>query len=338
MQFAILRVQKLKSTGAIRRSLKHAFREQDTPNADPARTPENAQNGATSSQKAFDRVLAALPEKKRSNAVLAIEYLITASPEKMNSMSRAQQDGYFATAAAWLAKRHGSENLVHWGVHRDETTPHMYAYVVPMDDKGRLNCRAFLGGAKALSEMQTEFHNTVAREYGLERGVKGSKARHTTIRQYYDRVNKPIEKLPEAKLPESPLLEGKKDYGIKVYNALRDAVQPRYLQAMTKNQELTCELNKQKAENDRITAKLNRKNDVTDNLLKVLEPLAKLKERAPEKYEQIQRFTAKNLAEIDKAEREAVAARLEADKQQKAIEKSMAVVELKKDNGWEPEH
>ena len=38
MQYAILRVQKLKSSAAVHRSMKHTFRAQDTPNADPALT------------------------------------------------------------------------------------------------------------------------------------------------------------------------------------------------------------------------------------------------------------------------------------------------------------
>ena len=39
--FTVLRMQKLKSIIAVRRSMKHAFREQETPNADPARLSEN---------------------------------------------------------------------------------------------------------------------------------------------------------------------------------------------------------------------------------------------------------------------------------------------------------
>ena len=52
--FTVLRMQKLKSIIAVRRSMKHAFREQETPNADPARLSENthffAQNVAESMQ------------------------------------------------------------------------------------------------------------------------------------------------------------------------------------------------------------------------------------------------------------------------------------------------
>lgn len=58
------------------------------------------------------------------------------------------------------------------GIHRDETTPHLYAYIVPIDERGRLNCRAFYGGAGALRLMQTDFAERVGRKHGLERGVE----------------------------------------------------------------------------------------------------------------------------------------------------------------------
>lgn len=157
-RFAILRTQKLKHLASVRRSLKHSFREQDTPNADQSRTPENSHYGAGSTAEAMAAVEARLPEKRRKDAVLAIEYLVTASPEAMQGKSREQQDAYFADSLEWLKERHGAENVVYAGIHRDETTPHMYAYVVPLDrDTGRLNAKKWLGGSKALNQMQTEF-------------------------------------------------------------------------------------------------------------------------------------------------------------------------------------
>ena len=86
MKYAILRTQKLKATGAVWRSLKHAFREQPTPNADPDKAAKNEHVGATSAAEAMEKVRARLPEKRRKDAVLAIEYLITASPEAMQGM------------------------------------------------------------------------------------------------------------------------------------------------------------------------------------------------------------------------------------------------------------
>ena len=201
MGYVILRTQKLKSGHAVRRSLMHAFREQDTPNADPTRASENSHIGAKSAQEALARFNARLPEKVRSNAVLAIEYFIGASPEDMHGKTRKEQDAYFRDALKWLQAKHGKENVVYAGVHRDETTPHMYAYVVPIDERGKLNCRHFLGGAKALNVMQTEFFQAVGKTHGLQRGMEGSKATHTTIKEYYGRVNAAFEPLPEVKTP-----------------------------------------------------------------------------------------------------------------------------------------
>lgn len=132
---------------------------------------------------------ALLPEKRRKDAVLAVEYLITGSPEAMHAKSREQQDAYFDDALKWLQERHGKENVVYAGVHRDETTPHMYAYVVPLDpDSGRLNAKRWLGGSKALNAMQTDFAERVGQNHGLERGIEGSKAKHQSIKRHYAAV------------------------------------------------------------------------------------------------------------------------------------------------------
>ena len=197
MGFAILRTQKLKHLASARRSLKHAFREQDTPNADPERASQNTHIGAQDVDQGMAKIEALLPEKRRSDAVLAIEYLVTASPDAMKGKSRAEQDAYFRDALDWLKQRHGAENVVYAGIHRDEHTPHLYAYAVPLDAAtGRLNAKKWLGGAKALSEMQTEFAAKVGKAHGLQRGVEGSRATHQTVRQFYAGIE------AEAKQPQ----------------------------------------------------------------------------------------------------------------------------------------
>ncbi|UMV03932.1 hypothetical protein HZS97_24820 (plasmid) [Shigella flexneri] len=80
--FAILRTQKLKHLASVRRSLKHSFREQDTPNADQSLTPENSHYGANSTAEAMAEVQARLPEKRRKDAVLAIEYRSQQVPKR----------------------------------------------------------------------------------------------------------------------------------------------------------------------------------------------------------------------------------------------------------------
>ena len=71
-----------------------------------------------------------------------------------------------------------------------EATPHIHAYLVPLDERGKLNCRALFGGTrKRLSELQDSFAAAVA-PLGIERGIKGSTAKHTEVKEYYARVNR----------------------------------------------------------------------------------------------------------------------------------------------------
>ena len=214
-RYAILRTAKIKTRSELGRSLKHGFREQDTPNADDELTPMNTHIGGSNTAEVlqdFDQRLET-QSKIRKNAVLAIEYLITASPDAINGKDREGQDRYFNDALKWLKEKHGNENVIHAGVHRDEKSPHMYAFVVPIDPKGKLNCRHFLGGKKdVLSKMQDEFQEKVGQHHGLERGVKGSKAKHQSIQNWYKQVNSPKAKVsvnPERLVTEKKILTTK---------------------------------------------------------------------------------------------------------------------------------
>lgn len=192
MGFAILRAKKIKTAGGVNLSLKHAYRDQITPNADPNRLSNNVMLIPTREEalSRFNERLSQVEGKIRKNGVLCVEYLITASPESMHAKTKEQQDKYFRDALRWLEERHGKENIITAGIHRDESTPHLYVHVVPMDrNRNKLNCRAFLGGADVLSAMQTDFYEKVAINHGLQRGIKGSKARHTRVRDFYKNIN-----------------------------------------------------------------------------------------------------------------------------------------------------
>ena len=168
--YAILRTAKLKSFGEIGGSLSHNYRTRPTPNADPTRTPDNAHSSPTPFS-AMNAIKQRLPDKTRSNAVLCVEYLITASPDWNGWQNNEKEQDFFKRSLEWLEKRHGKENVIATSIHRDETTPHLIAYVVPIDSRGKLNAREFLGGRAKLSKMQTDFHTQV-KDLGLERGLK----------------------------------------------------------------------------------------------------------------------------------------------------------------------
>ena len=79
MSFAIYRTAKLGSFGEIGGSLSHTYRTRPTPNADENKLHLNEHSLQTYNQ-CFEALKSAIPEKRRSNAVLCIEHLITASP------------------------------------------------------------------------------------------------------------------------------------------------------------------------------------------------------------------------------------------------------------------
>lgn len=186
MSFAILRTAKLKTIGNIAGSLHHTFRSIKTENADPERTHLNI-NSHKNTEQALNAIKDRLPQKIRKNGVLAIEYLITGSPE-WDGWGTDKQNEFFSKSLEWLKEKHGAENVVTTSIQLDETTPHLVAYVVPIDRKGKLNCREFLGGRDKLQKMQTDFANKVGIPLGLERGKTGSKAEHNTIKHFYDEV------------------------------------------------------------------------------------------------------------------------------------------------------
>lgn len=185
-KFAILRVQKLKAAVAVHRSAKHNYREQDTPNADLARTADNTHHGPQNVQELMQAFEDRKPVKHRKDAVQCVEVLITASPQAMSAKTKAEQDAYFSDSLGWLKSKFGEQNVIGASIHRDETTPHLAAYIVPVDpDSGRLNAKRWLGGPGKLSELQTDFAMGVAKAHGLERGVERSKATHKAVRQWY---------------------------------------------------------------------------------------------------------------------------------------------------------
>lgn len=187
MAFAIMRCKKLKGLGSVASSLKHAYRERETPNADPKLTPSNGLELSRSTDEAMVLIRNRLPEKRRKDAVLAVEYLMTASPEWWKTASPKAQEMFFQRSVEWLKQKYGADNLAALVIHRDETSPHLSAFVVPVTKNGRLTAKEFIGNKTKMSKDQSSFAAAVA-DLGLQRGIEGSKAKHQTIRQYYARV------------------------------------------------------------------------------------------------------------------------------------------------------
>lgn len=203
MPYAILRTAKLSKMGNISGSASHNFRERKTENADPSRTPSNTTTGAQNTREVVEGVkarLATVPTV-RKNAVLAVEYFIGMSPEFVKEGGNIK--GYFDAAEKWLKEKHGAANVVAITRQFDETTPHICAYVVPIDPKGKLNASHFLDGREKLAELQTDFAEKCGKPFGLERGIEGSLAKHQTVKQYYAKIQAPTPEL-KTQIPPEP--------------------------------------------------------------------------------------------------------------------------------------
>lgn len=189
MAFAIMRAKKLNGMGSVAAALQHCYRDRDTPNADASRTADNDHRAATSTDQAMGRLRELLPEKRRKDAVLAVEYVMTASPEWWTKADQEQQADFFDQAHKWLADKYGADRIITATIHRDETSPHLSAFVVPLTQDGRLSAKEFIGNRSKMTADQTSFAKAVE-HLGLERGIERSRATHTSIKQHYAAIER----------------------------------------------------------------------------------------------------------------------------------------------------
>ena len=192
MPFAIMRAKKLTGMGSVAASLQHCYRERQTLNADETLTPDNLHLAAQSTDEAMGKLRELLPEKRRKDAVLAVEYLMTASPEWWDTASQEQQQAFFDQSKQWLVDKFGAENIITASIHRDETSPHLSAFVVPLTEDGRLSAKAYIGNRQKMTTDQTTYAAGV-KHLGLERGIERSLAKHQTIKQHYAAINKGVD-------------------------------------------------------------------------------------------------------------------------------------------------
>jgi hypothetical protein len=189
--YAIMRCKKLTGMGSVASALQHCYRERETPNANAERTPENYCSVSQSTDQAMGRVRELLPEKRRKDAVLAVEYVMTASPEWWKEATPRQQAEFFARSEQWLENKYGKDRVVAAVIHRDEATPHLSAFVVPLTQDGRLSAKEFIGGRSKMRDDQSTYAEYV-KKLGLERGIEGSRATHQTVQHYYESLNRGI--------------------------------------------------------------------------------------------------------------------------------------------------
>ncbi|KAA6330574.1 Plasmid recombination enzyme [termite gut metagenome] len=140
--------------------------------------------------------------------------MLSGSSEDMEQIhNEGKLDDWCRDNIDWLKKTYGEENVVAATLHMDETTPHIHASVVPIVRgerrqkaskkrpeqeqiekpkrkykkkdplRVRLCCDDVMTKTK-LIEYQDTYAEAMAK-YGLERGIKGSDARHISLTEFY---------------------------------------------------------------------------------------------------------------------------------------------------------
>ena len=183
----IVRHEKHSSLGTLGAAAQHTMRTRETPNACPDGPAPEVWIG---SPDPLEDVRRLLPKKRRKNAVLSLEYLVTASPEFFDLQPKKVWRKYLEDQLDMLGKYYGRENIASAVLHLDEKTPHLAIQIVPLVD-GKLNARALIGSRTACRIIQ-DMAGEVGAPYGLERGKPGSDATHEKVKQWYGELEQKI--------------------------------------------------------------------------------------------------------------------------------------------------
>ena len=199
----ILRVGKIKATG--RSTLKsvdgHLCRSTPTPNANPKLTKLNRTLVGDKSRPLEEAVhdvyrkFGIDTSTLRKDATLANDIVMSISPEWFRPLDPDQAGTWdqnrlaiFRAEAVQFLKKAFGNRLVRVDLHLDESTPHIHAIVVPVlpkaDKSGfRLSSKDMFN-PKTLVSMQQGWEDAVTR-HGVGQRLKGSKAKHSKVRDYY---------------------------------------------------------------------------------------------------------------------------------------------------------
>ena len=189
MSFVILRHAKIKSSarGAV---ISHNHRLSDEIEKINIDAKQGHLNRSLMGQGAMQRLNEKLPSKMRKDAVIAIETLITASPEFFDAIekdrSKLSENPKFkkwvVDSQIWMKKEWG-DNVIDAVLHMDESSPHIHFLTVPLMKDGRLCAKDFLA-LGVMQRHQTEYAAAME-SHGLERGlsVKETKRRHIGLKE-----------------------------------------------------------------------------------------------------------------------------------------------------------
>lgn len=215
MGYCFMTIEKVKDYGTLTRKYEHNYREGYVPNADSNKAEENEElvslNGKTYSECFIEKLMKLDYYKKyklKHNQVMALEIVTTFSREERE---RVDLDKWKEDNVKWLQQEFNKcpekygDNVVSVMYHGDEEgNVHCHALVIPIDETGKLSASKYIDGRKRMIELQDSYGELMMKNHKLERGLKGSIAKHSDIKRYYASLNATINKeLPTIEAGES---------------------------------------------------------------------------------------------------------------------------------------
>lgn len=204
----------------------HIERRVIAPNVDPTRTHLNRElvrmpEGIRERDDAIAARIssAGIRRKITHDQVRAIRVMLSGTHEDMTEIEKAGRlDDWCRDSMDWLYRTFGRENVVSAVLHMDEHTPHIHATLVPIvtgerrkagQKKPKEEGRTYRKKANAVRLCADDvlnrtrliaYHDDYAKvmaKYGLQRGVRGSEARHVSTAQYYRDLRRQTGELEE---------------------------------------------------------------------------------------------------------------------------------------------
>lgn len=212
MSYAVLHI--MKASGSCTAIARHIERSTQPDNAhvelrylnrdDFIKYPDGVDGLGEAIQHRLDH--AGLTRKIGKNQVLALNVLLSSDGDALRRLAyEGRLNDWAESSVRWAKETFGEENVVGAHLHMDEQTPHLHVTVVPIvtaerkkkasesNAKKRYRTKPKDGPRLSANDIMTRenlvrFQDTYAEameRFGLERGIRGSEARHVDQHEYY---------------------------------------------------------------------------------------------------------------------------------------------------------
>ncbi|MGB7922422.1 MAG: MobV family relaxase [Pyrinomonadaceae bacterium] len=201
--------------GSVASSGHHNDRSRETLNADPNRLDQNRIliGDERNVREIVTQIIDEHGGKPRRDSVEAVEIVLSATRAYFtggrDEIDKKRLDKWIEQSVKFLKDPKVFGKCAKAVLHLDEQTPHIHAHQVPIDDKGKLNCKHYIGHKNDLYALHDLYHQYME-PLGLERGRHRSFAKHTEVRKFYAAIMEQHEvRINHDRIPDPPRIPTK---------------------------------------------------------------------------------------------------------------------------------